>query len=128
MSLGWKVQRLKSSSNNVITIVDNIFWPMRSKHGNTDGRRVRTAKGTMFKNKPHLVTFHESILVSLWTFLPTLICDLSIIFLINAHHLGISAGGCRTPIPWKIPIWLFIPNQIHESRGSIVYIKCILST
>ena len=30
-------------------------------------------KGTMLKNKPNLVTFPESILVSLWTFQPTLI-------------------------------------------------------
>ena len=31
-----------------------------------------TARGTMLRNKLHLVTFHECILVSLWSFQPTL--------------------------------------------------------
>ena len=43
----------------------DLFWPMRSKHFNTDGRTVWAARGTMLKNIPHLVIFHESILVSL---------------------------------------------------------------
>ena len=47
---------------------------MRSKHCNTNGRFVWTARGlTMLKKKFHLVTFHERILVSLWTFQLTLI-------------------------------------------------------
>ena len=59
-----------------------IFWPMISKHCNTDGRTVRTARGTMLKNKPHLVIVHESILVSLWTFQLTILC-LSALFFIK---------------------------------------------
>ena len=36
--------------------------PMESKHCNIAGRSVLNARSTMLKNKPHLVTFHESIL------------------------------------------------------------------
>lgn len=46
---------------------------MKSKFFNFDGRRVCTAKETSLKNKPHLVTLHENILVSLCTFQPTFI-------------------------------------------------------
>ena len=42
---------------------------MEFKHWNTDGNCLWTAKEIMLKNKPHLVTFHESTLVSFWTFL-----------------------------------------------------------
>ena len=48
---------------------------MGSKHCNANGRIVWTAWWTMFKNKPHFVTFHKSILVSLWTFQPTVVCQ-----------------------------------------------------
>ena len=34
---------------------------MESKHCNTYWRNVWTAKGTMMKNKPHLITLHGSI-------------------------------------------------------------------
>ena len=42
------------------------------KRCNTDGRSVWTVKGTMLKNKPNLVTFHEIFLVGQWTFQRTL--------------------------------------------------------
>ena len=42
-----------------------IFLSMESKHSNTDGRSVWISRETMLKNKPRLVTFYESILVSL---------------------------------------------------------------
>ena len=42
-----------------------LIWLMEFKHCNINGRNVLTAKGTMLKNKPHLVSFHSSILVSL---------------------------------------------------------------
>ena len=48
-----------------------VFWQLGSKHGNTGGRSMWTEVGTMLKNKPYLVIFHESILVSLGTFRPT---------------------------------------------------------
>ena len=51
-----------------------LFWLMGSKHCKTDGRSMWTARRSMLKNKPHLVMFHESILVSWWTFLTTLVC------------------------------------------------------
>ena len=43
-----------------------------SKCCNTDGRSVWTAGETMLKNKPHLVKSDHCIIVSLWTFQPTL--------------------------------------------------------
>ena len=46
---------------------------MRSKYCNTDKRSAWNARGSMSKNKPHLVTFHENILVSQWTFQLTLV-------------------------------------------------------
>ena len=55
--------RLKCSCDDVISIVDD-FLPIGSKHFNTDGRMEET----MLKIKPHLVTFQESIWVSLLTF------------------------------------------------------------
>ena len=48
---------------------------MGSKHCNIDGRSVWTARDTMLKNKPHLNTFHEKILVNLWTFQLAFVCD-----------------------------------------------------
>ena len=55
------------------------FLPIGSKHSNTDGRNVWTTKGTMLKNTLHLVAFLQSILVSLWTFQPTLVYSIYII-------------------------------------------------
>ena len=49
------------------------FCLIEPKHCTTERRSVWTAMGTKVQNKFHLVTFHESILVSLWTFQPTLI-------------------------------------------------------
>ena len=43
-------------------------WPMRSKHCNINGRNLWMAKGNMLKMKLHLVTLHENVWVSLWTF------------------------------------------------------------
>ena len=39
------------------------FWPMRFKLCNTDGRSLWTTGEIMLKNKLHLVTFHEIILI-----------------------------------------------------------------
>ena len=44
-----------------------------SKRCNTDGRSVWTAGETMLKNNPHLVKLDHCIIVSLWTFQPTLV-------------------------------------------------------
>ena len=46
--------------------------PRESMRCNTDGRTVWTTGNTMLKNKPHLVRFDRCIIVSLWTFQPTL--------------------------------------------------------
>ena len=54
------------------------FLTMGSKYYNTDDRSVWNTRGTTLKNKPHLITFHESILVSLWTFQPTLAKELTV--------------------------------------------------
>ena len=56
----------------MISYVLLTFLPMGCKHRNTYWRNVKTAWETLLKNKPNWVTFHESILVSLWTFLPVL--------------------------------------------------------
>ena len=50
-----------------------VFKPIESKHFNTSERSVWTIRGTILKKKPHLVIFHQSMLVSLWTFQLTLI-------------------------------------------------------
>ena len=44
------------------------FLPIGSKSCNTNGRSTWNKRGIILKNKPHLVTFHKNILVSLWTF------------------------------------------------------------
>ena len=69
-------KRLKSSCDDVICywwFFFFFFLPMGSKHCNTKGKCMWITMGTMFKNKPHLVTFFESMLVSLWAFKLTLI-------------------------------------------------------
>ena len=58
----------KSSYDDVISAVV-FFLPMGSKHCNTDRRSVLTTN----KDKPYLITFHEKILVGLWTLLPILL-------------------------------------------------------
>ena len=50
---------------DIISADDDFFCQMGSKHCNTDGSSRWTARRTMLKNKPHLVPFHESLLVSL---------------------------------------------------------------
>ena len=47
------------------------FLSMGFKHCNTEGRRVWISKGTMLKKL--IVTFNESILVSLWNFQLTIV-------------------------------------------------------
>ena len=55
--------------------------PQESKCCNTARRSVWTAGETIFKNKPHLVKFNHCIIVSLWTFQPTLIYQKYILML-----------------------------------------------
>ena len=50
-----------------------LFWLMGSMHYNIIQSNVWIWRRTIFKNKSHLVTFHESVLVNLWTFQPSLI-------------------------------------------------------
>ena len=72
MSAGWKGHIMMS------TVVDNFFdqWnpctvtPMEEVCG--------PQRGTMLKNKPHLVTFHEGTLVSSWIFQATLVFHIHI--------------------------------------------------
>ena len=49
------------------------FLTRRPKHSNTELQSVWATKEAMLKSEPHLVTFREIILVSLWTFQPILI-------------------------------------------------------
>ena len=64
VKMGWKVHRMMS----YLLLLN--FWRKGYKHCTTGRRNVLTARRTILKNKP-LVTFHKSILVSLWTFQPT---------------------------------------------------------
>ena len=64
MRVGWKF--------HVIYLLLN-FLLIGSKHCNTNERSLWTARETVLKNKPHLFTFHESILVRLLTFQPALV-------------------------------------------------------
>ena len=64
---GWKVQMLKSY------LLQMNFLPMRSKHCNTNASSVGKARRTILKNEPLLVTFRESTLVRLRTFLPNFV-------------------------------------------------------
>ena len=57
-----------NTTGTVIFTGDDFF----SKHNNI-GRSAWTAMGTILKNKPFLVTFYGSILISLWTFQPTIV-------------------------------------------------------
>ena len=50
--VGWKVHLMTS-----YLLLMSSFLTMGSKHCNTNGRSVWTSRGTMLKNKPHLVTF-----------------------------------------------------------------------
>ena len=62
MFIGWKVQMVTSY------LLLACFLPKRSKHFNTAGRSEWTFRGTMLKDKLHLVTFHRSIFVNPGTF------------------------------------------------------------
>ena len=48
------------------------------KYYNTDGRSVWTTGETMLKNKPHLIKFDQCIIISIWTFQPTLVSVFSL--------------------------------------------------
>ena len=61
--IGWKVHMMMLS----------ICFQMGLKLYNSNRKSVLTAERTMLKNEAHLVTFHESILVSLQTFQPNLV-------------------------------------------------------
>ena len=49
------------------------FFTKGVQASNTDRKSVGTTRKIILKNEPHFSTFHESILVSLWTFQPTLV-------------------------------------------------------
>ena len=60
-----------------------------SKHCSTDGRSMWTAG--LLENKPHLVKFDHCIIVSLWTFQPTLVDLAYCIFTCNKQFLNVTA-------------------------------------
>ena len=59
--MGERVHRLKNSYDDVISAAADFL----EQNCNTYERTVCNLRETMLKNKPHLVTFHESILVRL---------------------------------------------------------------
>ena len=63
----WNEVGLKGSYDDIIYTADESFLPMGTKHGK---HRLKKSVNyqLLLKNKHHLLTFYESILVSLWTF------------------------------------------------------------
>ena len=81
----WKFLRLKSAYEDIISAVDDVFyhWDISTA---TLMEEVCGPQGELYlKNKPQLVTFLKSILVSLWTFHITLIHLLKYINTIKYH-------------------------------------------
>ena len=80
---------------------------MGFKYCNTNGKSIWTARGTNIE-KPHLVTFYESILVSLWTFQLTFVLFITV-------NLSSSSSCCAAdtdlPNPLLPPI-----STVHHSR------------
>ena len=83
--IGWKVQRLMLHLTN-----SNHSTPMEERW---------TKRGTVLKKKPDLVTFHKSIMVSLWTFQPTLIMNISYFYLENKKVLFYPYPHVQQPQP-----------------------------
>ena len=108
---GWaeKLIRLKCSYDHVISTIhyDN-FLPMGSKHCNTNGSIVWTPRGDILKNKPQLVIFHESILVSLRTFqltlINTFILSIEIIWLLEDAFVMTN---------WLLQFWASVIWWLH---------------
>ena len=114
-----------------------LFWPMKSKHCSTNrknlwpiGRCVWAARGTRLKNKPHLVTFHDSILVNLLTFHPTLLLSrlsffslslslsLSLSMNLNIHRSELLVFMCQVVVgyaEWQMMPWNLYLNFISFS-------------
>ena len=71
MKVVWKVNVLKSSYYDVISAVDDSFdqWDPSIA---APIEKMCECKEDIVENKPHLVSFHESILVCRWIFLFTL--------------------------------------------------------
>ena len=81
--IGWKVHKMTSY------LLLMTFWPMVFKHCITDGRSTWTSSGTILKNKHHLVTLHESILVSLCTFQLTLFQKALFVFIVYLREVTV---------------------------------------
>ena len=69
---------LKCLYDDVISAVDDFFWPMESKICHIDGKCVWIARGTKLKNNLHFMTFHKSIFISLRTFQSTFVMSQNI--------------------------------------------------
>ena len=92
---------------------------MRSKHNNTSERSVWTTRGTILKNKPYLVTFQESILVSQCTFLLIFIhCQL---FTVHWWYF-LAQVICSNMVSVTVSLY----GQWHpiECSDTIEYINC----
>ena len=55
MWAGRKIHRLKNSYENVRSTLDDFFWPIGSKHCNTNERNMWTARWIISKSKPNLI-------------------------------------------------------------------------
>ena len=73
-TLGWE-----AVSDRFPTLLRTKMIPQEFKHCITNGKSVWTTQETL-KNKSHLVKFDQGIIVSLWTFQPTLVCSSAVVY------------------------------------------------
>ena len=111
--VGWKVHK----ADGVISTVDAFFHQCNRSIA-TPMEEVCGSLGELLKNKPHLVTFHESILVILWTFGSTLV------FLYSYHSyrkknqisefllLHFLKNRCLTVLKWPKSIRCFSSKHV----------------
>ena len=66
-----------------VCVCMRVGW--KSPYDDIDGRSVWTTRGTMLKNESQLVTFHETILVSIWNFRPICVSVYIYLYMIYMH-------------------------------------------
>ena len=109
---------------------DSCWWPFLFikiiingvfKHSSTNNRSVWITLRTMLKNNPYLVTFHEKIRVSLWTFLPNDGRTLLLKFWYSRRFMSISSLNkqvcCSKSPPWNL---VQLKDFVFTSRHKIL--------
>ena len=101
---------LKSSYDDIISVVGDFFnqWDTNTA---TPMEEVYEQQWGLLKNKPHLVVFHESILLSLKTFQLTLITS----------SLSSCADSTEFPDSLSLTIHPYYPSHLVSLLGCILY-------